>query len=154
MHLYLVRHAEPKSEEEDPSRPLSKKGWTEIQKVAAFAATHLNIVVNRILHSGKLRAQQTAEVFSEHFHPEGGIKSVAGLNPLDNPSLWGKRLNRIKEDLMLVGHMPYLSKLTSYLLHHDENKTSVSFQTSQIVCLYRDSSGVWTVKWILKPDDV
>jgi phosphohistidine phosphatase len=55
MDLYLVQHAEAKSEQEDPLRPLSAKGRDDITRVAAYLA-QLNIPVTKIFHSTKLRA--------------------------------------------------------------------------------------------------
>ena len=36
MNLYLVQHAESKTEEDDPQKPLSGKGFSDIRKIAAF----------------------------------------------------------------------------------------------------------------------
>jgi phosphohistidine phosphatase len=154
MFLYLVRHAEPKQKEEDPERPLSQKGWADIRKVAAYCSEQFNISTKRIIHSGKLRARQTAEVLSEYLHPPLGTEEIADLNPLDDPKLWEKRLYDMSEDMMLVGHLPHLAKLTSYLLTGDENKEAVLFQAGTIFCLKRDESNVWSIKWTLNPDDV
>jgi len=151
MKLYLVRHAEPKPEQEDPLRPLSEKGWEDIREVGAFVAERLDIRVKIIIHSGKLRAQQTAEVLREYLNPPDGLKEVEGLKPLDDPSIWVSRLAEIKEDVMLVGHLPHLSKLASDLLCGDENMKIVEFQVSGIVCLSRDESGVWSICWMVNP---
>ena len=154
MKLYLVRHAEPKQESEDPKRPLSEKGRIDSRRVAAYVAKHLKIQVKCILHSGKLRAQQTAEVLSEHLTPPDGLKEVDGLKPLDEPSIWASRIAETQEDTMLVGHLPHLSKLAAYLISHDESQKIVEFQASTIVCLGRDTSGNWSIQWIINPDDV
>ena len=151
MNIYLVQHAEPKKEEEDPQRPLSEKGRTDIRNVAAFVAKHKNIRVNSIMHSGKTRARQTAEVLTECLNPSEGIKEVDGLKPLDDPSIWVKRLSEMNEDVMLVGHLPHLSKLSAYLLCQDENKTIIDFQMGVIVCLCEDESGIWSIRWIVTP---
>jgi len=55
---------------------------------------------------------------------------------------------------MLVGHLPHLSKLAAYLISHDESQKIVEFQASTIVCLGRDTSGNWSIQWIINPDDV
>lgn len=151
VKLYLVQHAEPKREEEDRERPLSEKGWSEIRKVAAFIAEHANIEVSSIMHSGKTRARQTAEALAEYLNPSSGIKEATGLKPLDDPSTWADRLAETKEDIMLVGHLPHLSKLSAHLLCRDENKRIVDFQMGGIVCLGRDESGLWSVCWMVIP---
>ena len=151
MILYLVRHAEPKKESEDPTRPLSKKGWDEIEKLASFAHAHLDIHVKQILHSGKLRAQQTADVLAKHLNPVEGLKETDGLKPLDDSNIWAQRVNELDEDIMLVGHLPHLSNLVSNLLVRDEQKKLVEFTTAGTVCLARDDSGVWFIRWVIDP---
>ena len=151
MNLYLVQHAEPKRKEEDPQRPLSEKGLAEIRKVASFICEHSSVQVNSIMHSGKTRACQTAEVLAEHLRPPEGIKEVEGLKPLDDPLTWAERLAETKEDIMLVGHLPHLDKLSAYLLCQDENKRVVDFRMGGVVCLGRDEAGTWSVRWMLIP---
>jgi phosphohistidine phosphatase len=64
MKLYLVQHAEAKTEKEDPLRPLSEKGLKDLEKVSSFLEDR-SIKVTRILHSGKQRARETAEKLSK-----------------------------------------------------------------------------------------
>src|SRR5438094_7331416 len=64
MQLYLVQHGECKTEEEDPERRLTTNGIGEVQKSAEFlraAGVHTDV----IWHSGKARAQQTAEILAD-----------------------------------------------------------------------------------------
>ncbi|MEF9426559.1 MAG: histidine phosphatase family protein, partial [Candidatus Mariimomonas ferrooxydans] len=84
MLLYLVRHADALSDDEDPARRLSEKGIQRIKKVASYMA-ELNIEVNRIFHSKKLRTMQTAQVLTEYIKIEGGISETDGLAPMDDP---------------------------------------------------------------------
>ena len=151
MNLYLVQHAEPKKEEEDPQRPLSEKGWNDIRKVTVFIAEHLNVKVHAIYHSGKTRARQTAETLAGHLNPPRETSQAEGLEPLAEPAAWVRRLDETKEDIMLVGHLPHLSKLSAYLLCQDETKKIVDFQMGGILCLRRDESGVWSIQWMLVP---
>jgi phosphohistidine phosphatase len=152
MRLYLVQHAESKRKEEDPSRPLSERGWEDIRRVAKYAEKYLRIRVDQIVHSSKLRARQTAEVLGEHLHPTRGVKVAEGLEPLADPKIWKNRLAEITEDTMIVGHLPHLSKLAGYLLTGDEGKEVVAFRMGGIVCLERDESGRWAVQWMINPE--
>jgi len=152
MRLYLVQHAEAKREEEDPSRPLSERGLRDIRRVADYAERHLKIHVNRIVHSGKLRAKQTADVLAEHLNPVNGVVEADGLEPLVDPEVWVKRLAEESEDMMLVGHLPHLSRLTGRLLYGGEGKEAVSFKMGCIVCLERDEGGSWTIQWMVTPE--
>ena len=152
MNVYLVQHAQAKSEQEDPERPLSEKGWSDIKKVAAFVAKKGNISVKDIFHSGKTRAQQTAEVLAEQLNPSMGISETDGLKPLDDPSTWADRLAAKTEDIMLVGHLPHLSKLAALLLCQDAEKEVVEFRMGGIVCLGREESGSWSIRWMITPN--
>jgi phosphohistidine phosphatase len=151
MNLYLVQHGEARSKEEDPSRPLSEKGREEVKKVATTLSEHLTIQVTTILHSGKTRAQQTAQILAEYFDPPEGIQMTEGLEPLAEPSIWSERLAKTDEGLMLVGHLPHLSKLSAYLLCQDEEKKVVNFHRGGIVCLKRDETGLWCIDWMIIP---
>ena len=151
MNLYLVQHAESKLKEEDTQRSLSDKGRTDVEKVGAFVAEHTTLKVGRIIHSGKTRARQTAEVLARYLNPPEGVSVAEGLEPLADPSIWANRLAEEKEDLMLVGHLPYLDKIAAKLICGDEATSAVIFQNAGIVCLSRDDSGVWSLDWMVTP---
>ncbi len=86
MHLYLVRHGEAKSAQEDPQRPLSSRGREEVDRVSRAVAKK-GMVASRIVHSDKLRAKQTAEILARNIIPSEGICEINGLGPEDDPSL-------------------------------------------------------------------
>lgn len=154
MRLYLVQHADAKLKEEDPSRPLSDKGWGDIRNVAKYAEKYLHIQVTQIFHSGKLRAKQTAEVLAEHLHPAKGVIAAEDLEPLDDTKVWKNRLAETAEDVMIVGHLPHLSRLASHLLIRDKDKEVVAFRMGGIFCLEKDDNGHWTVQWIITPETI
>ena len=154
MNVYLVQHAQAVSEQEDPERPLSENGRSDIKKVTAYIAAAGNVTVNDIYHSGKTRAKQTAEVLAGKLIPVRTSKATDGLKPLDDPSVWAERLAQRIEDIMLVGHLPHLSKLASLLLIQDAEKEIVEFQMGGIVCLGMDDPGKWLIRWMLIPDVV
>jgi phosphohistidine phosphatase len=153
MLIYLVQHADAKREEEDPSRSLSEKGLKDIKRVASYMSKP-NIKVHKIFHSSKLRAMQTAEVLSENLKPAMGISEVDALAPLDDPQIWAERLKDIPDDVILVGHLPHLAKLSSLLLCGNAEKNIVSFKMACIVCLKRDDTAAWSVQWMLTPEIV
>jgi phosphohistidine phosphatase len=84
IHLHLVQHGEAKPEAEDLARPLSDRGREEVERVARHAAS-LGLWVAEILHSDKLRARQTAEIFARHLSPPRGIRETDGMAPEDAP---------------------------------------------------------------------
>ncbi len=150
MILYLVQHGDAKREEEDPLRPLSEKGIKEVKSVASFIS-RLNIELEEVLHSGKLRAKQTAEIICEKLKISKGISETDGLAPLDDPIIWAERLNKKSNPIMLVGHLPHLGKLASLLLCGEKEKNPIYFKMGGIVCLKRDEKG-WSLQWMIIPE--
>jgi phosphohistidine phosphatase len=100
-----------------------------------------------------LRAKQTAKIIAEALKiPDSLVQSVKGLSPNDDIRLWAERISKEREDLMLVGHLPFLEKLTSFLLCGDENARLVFFRYGAIVCLDQNEDKSWAVRWILTPE--
>lgn len=151
MKLYLVQHAEAKSEEEDPKRPLTDKGREEARRVAALLA-RAGVRVDRIVHSGKLRAQQTAEIFAEALKPPRDVERAEALEPLADPRVWVEKLAEVDEDVMIVGHLPHLSKLAGLLLTGSEGAEPVKFRKGGAVCLERGEGGKWSLLWAVWPE--
>ena len=151
MQVYLVQHAEAKREEEDPQRPLTERGWQEIRRVAAFIARAGCVQVARIIHSGKTRAQQTAEVLAEYLCPSAGVSAAEALEPLAAPQLWAARLATAQEPVMLVGHLPHLGRLVALLLCGEEGRQPVTLQMAGVVCLARAESAAWSLQWMIIP---
>ena len=149
MRLYLVQHGEAKSEAEDPERSLTLRGEEEARKVSG-AAKKLGILPSRIYHSGKKRAEQTAGIIAETLDLPAQLGQ--GLNPNDDIRPWVERISREAEDLMIVGHLPFLEKLASFLVRGDEGAKAVIFRYSAIVCLEKKGSGRWAVERVIKPD--
>jgi phosphohistidine phosphatase len=132
MRLYLVQHAETKEKEEDPCRPLSKKGLDDIEMMANFLKGKVRVA--RILHSGKLRAKQTAEKLNESIDATK-IEEVDGLSPVDDPRILEKKLMDEAKDVMIIGHCPHLTK--GLLLTGDQNRIIIDFEMGGIVCFER-----------------
>ena len=149
MELYLVQHGEAASKDVDPARPLTARGRDEVERVA-HAAHAAGIHVARVYHSGKRRAEQTAEMIAGAF----GVASEAldGLAPNDDPAAVAGALDQLRMPAMLVGHLPHLSRLCGLLVTGDAATEIVRFRMGGIVCLGRDDSGGWRVSWMLTPE--
>jgi phosphohistidine phosphatase len=151
MKIYLIRHGEARSEEEDPERSLTSRGKAEVEQVAR-AAGKMAVRPAKIFHSGKTRARQTAEIIgiglgvSDH-----AIEAVQGLNPNDAVQPWLEKIQKENRDIMLVGHLPFLEKLTSLLLCGDEKARPVLFRYAGICCLEQKADKSWGVRWFLLP---
>ena len=91
MQVYLVQHGLAKSKDEDPERPLTAVGREEVERVARAAAA-VAVRPAAILHSGKARAEQTAEIFAAHTEPPQGVQAVYYISAAGDVS-------RVTEDL-------------------------------------------------------
>lgn len=151
MRIYLVQHGEAKSEAEDPERSLTIRGEEETRKISD-AAKRMGIRPSRVYHSGKKRAEQTAEIIARAL--DLSVQLGQGLNPNDDIRPWVELISREAEDLMIVGHLPFQEKLASFLICGDEGAKIVLFRYSAILCLEKKEPGRWTVDWVLKPEMV
>ncbi len=151
MALYLVQHGLSLSKDEDPLQGLSGPGIAATKRVADVAAGY-QVQVRTIQHSPKKRALQTAELMAAALHPPGGTQARDGLLPLDDVRQLAPSL-ATGEQLMLVGHLPFMERLTSLLTTGSSEHLVFKFQNSGIVCLDQDpTSRAWFIKWTLMPD--
>ncbi len=151
MKLYLVQHGEAVSEEVDIQRPLSSKGRLDVRKVAEFVR-RARLKVQLIWHSGKVRALQTAEILGGALSIEGSVIMRKGLAPLDPVEEVENELREREEDLMIVGHLPFLGKLVSRLLIGSGSPNLVTFQQGAVVCLERLETQSWYIRWMVIPE--
>lgn len=150
MKVYLVQHAEALSEEENPDRPLTDLGREHTELTGAVAA-RMEVEVKQIRHSRKTRARQTAEILGEALSPREGVVAVSGLAPLDDVRPMAEELEENLEPVMLVGHLPYMERLTGYLLTGDAEQGVVTFNNAGIVCLEKTEDR-WQAAWIVTPE--
>jgi phosphohistidine phosphatase len=149
MKVYLVQHGEAQTKDVDPTRPLTERGRQEVQRVATFA-TRMGLKVYQIRHSGKTRAEQTAGILGEALSPPGGVVAVQGLVPLDNVQPVADGLTREQQPVMLVGHLPFMTRLTRLLVTSDPDRSVVHFRNGGIICLaYEQEKEAWLVTWVL-----
>ena len=150
MALFLVQHGKSLPKEKDPDQGLSKEGLAETQSMAQIAAEK-NIRVERIIHSGKKRALQTAEIFMRALEPEAGIIKGPGLAPLDDIASFASTLDS-EEKIMVVGHLPFMERLVSHLVAGSADTPVIKFQNSSIVCLdMENESERWFIRWVQFP---
>lgn len=150
MALYLVQHGRSLPKDADPEQGISDTGRAEVERIAAVAANYA-IPVAGIAHSGKKRASQTADIFAAALNLKEKVMVRNGLNPLDDVVRFSAEL-RSRDGLMLVGHLPFMEKLTSWLVTGNADKTVFKFQNGGIVCLEEDvEKRSWFIKWTLMP---
>jgi len=149
MRLYLVQHGLAKNAVDDSARPLSRQGREDVTRTAGFLSLFEKPRPLKIMHSGKLRAQQTAMMFAEAW---GGIAcaEATGLAANDHPSVWADRLAAMTDDMMLVGHLPHLQRLAGLLICDDIDREAVCLRNGGVLCL-ENRNRSWSVLWQINP---
>lgn len=148
MALYLVQHGLSLPKEVGPERGLSDEGRAEVERIAGVARGY-RVKVGSIVHSGKERARQTAEILARYLKPEHGVSMKSGLDPKDDVEPWAQRLDP-DADCMLVGHLPFLERLLSYLITGKSEPMIFKLQNGGIICLEKPE-GAWVITWALMP---
>lgn len=142
MRVYLVRHAEAEQGSPDELRQLTKRGIEDAVLLGKKLSTH-QLKINSIVHSGLSRAKQTAELIAQQLEVTN-IKEESDLKPNASTNKWSSRLEKVQSDMMIVGHMPYMSLLVENLTCHQD---TVIFHSPQVVCLEKQREGTWRVLW-------
>ncbi|MGA3285388.1 MAG: phosphohistidine phosphatase SixA [Verrucomicrobiota bacterium] len=122
MKLYILRHGIAVMRDDldfknDAKRPLTPKGKRQLRQTAA-AMKKMGLRFDLILSSPYLRAKQTAEIVAESLKLIKQLKFSDALVPDGSPKNLIRQLNESKplpENVLLVGHEPYLSCLISLL---------------------------------------
>ncbi|MGD2096210.1 MAG: phosphohistidine phosphatase SixA [Desulfobacterales bacterium] len=153
MALYLVQHGKSLPKDQDPDQGLSEEGKAET-KLIAKTAKEKGISVSQIRHSVKTRARQTAEILARSLNPTQGVQEISGIKAMDDVSEAAADLDPA-ENTMLVGHLPFMERMTAFLITGSIDKPVFKFQNSGIVCLDKDpDTQAWVILWALLPNIV
>ncbi|BBO73595.1 phosphohistidine phosphatase SixA [Desulfosarcina widdelii] len=151
MALYVVQHGKSLPKADDPEKGLSEEGIRETERIANVARGY-GVTVSVIVHSGKKRARQTAERMGAALCPDQEIQTRSGMNPLDDVAAFVRDLP-LDQNIMLVGHLPFLEKLIGLLVCSDATRTVFKLQNSGIVCLDEASDiDNAVIRWALMPN--
>lgn len=151
MKLYLVQHGEACDKAVDPERPLTERGRADMERLAGFLAQS-GVRVERVLHSGKLRAQQSAECLAAVIAPGVELETSDLINPNDDPKAFDWQSGSWDRDTLVVGHLPFMARLVSHLLLGTEGQPITAYEPGSMVCLQRDGDEVWRINWMLRPE--
>ena len=105
-----------------------------------------------MIHSGKLRAAQTADRLTDAVAPGLEPESSGLINPNDNPKAFDWQSGSWDKDTLIVGHLPFMARLVSHLVVEEENKLITAYQPGSVVCLERINDAQWQVNWMIRPD--
>ena len=158
MKLYLVRHGNavpPKGSltegDNDMIRPLSREGIDEVKRVAEFLKDH-GTPVNTVYHSVRLRAKETAEIIHQRLKVKSMMVERSGLSPNDEVQAVADFVDQQKDDVMLVGHMPFMGRLVALLVTGEADRNVVSFPTGGVAILEKKRDQAWLIAGMIDPE--
>lgn len=123
MNIFILRHGiaverGAKGFDRDSDRPLTAKGKRQLRKTAA-AMKKMKLHFDLILTSPYERAKKTAEIVAEELRLQKRLRLTEALRSESAPESIISEMAGLKhapEDVLLVGHEPYLSRLISLLV--------------------------------------
>jgi phosphohistidine phosphatase len=148
--LVIVRHGEAEPDEVDPARPLTSQGRQDVERLAACLAT-ADLTLQRIVHSDKLRARQTAQILQRHLAADLDAVASDGLHPNDDVGFAVDLADHTAGASMIVGHLPHLERVIDSLLSGRLDTRIVELQAGAAAVLARRPHG-WTLRALIQPD--
>jgi len=150
QYLILVRHGRYQDHAySDESRVLTETGREEIRRVAKHIQNQ-GIQVSQILHSGKKRAEQTAEIFAKSLNLEQ-VKEAPGLHPEDDPEELIRTIEMESESTLIVSHLPLLDREAEMVPGLTGSTDPVHFPQGGTLCLIRNETGL-KPQWMITPE--
>ena len=128
MNIYILRHGiavergSPEFEN-DSQRPLTPEGKRQLHRTSR-ALEKMKLEFDLILSSPFARARQTAEIVAGELKLRKQLRFSDELQPDGNAKNLFRQLHDLKpapENILLIGHEPYLSCLISLLVSSDKN---------------------------------
>jgi len=153
MRLYLVQHGDAVSKDVDPDRPLSDQGRADIKRLTAWLSGQ-NVQVAQILHSGKRRAIETAELLRPLLDSPDQLFEGQGLAPNDSPEAFLRQLKDPKKDTLIVGHMPFVARTVSQALTGAPDRQLVEFLPGSVAGIERSDRVTWHLFMFARPESL
>ena len=153
--LYIVRHgtAVPHGSPDypDDERPLTTKGEKRVAQVGRGLAK-LSVAVDRIVTSPLPRALRTAELLAEALNLADTIETSDRLRVDRTAASIKKWLSeRAETRLLVVGHNPWCTELTSLLATKGDCHLSFEMAKGAVAAFHHSSAAGWCLDWVAPP---
>src|SRR5258708_7076827 len=117
MEIVLIRHAHAVPMEEDASRPLSMRGRDDARHFTNFFSRNRALAgFSTAWHSPLARARETAQLVLPALASDSVLIETPGLQPEDDVEEIARRIDQLPTNVVIVGHEPHLSALTTLLV--------------------------------------
>lgn len=151
--LYVLQHGDAVSKKENPDRPLSSKGLLDIQHLSKYLVEQ-DTGIRCIFHSGKLRAEETAQIIADSLEASIDPEKISGIGPNDNVVEFVDDEKLIQSlhmgNVLIVSHMPFVSNLCSTLLT-ESIAVKFDFTPGTLACLFYEYEE-WSMEFMIHPD--
>jgi phosphohistidine phosphatase len=148
--IYLMRHADAVSDEEDPARPLSARGREQVGAVCAALRKRAAFRPAEIWHSPLARSRETAELLARGLGLPAPRVLKPGLEPDDNPEGMAGLLAAEARDIAVVGHEPHLGILAALMVEGPSHPPFFyPFPKAGVLALARRGKR-WKSEWLVR----
>jgi len=151
MRLYLVQHGDAVPKDVDSDRPLSDGGRADIERLTEWLSIH-NAQIAQILHSGKTRAKETAEILRPLVKSSSQIYEGQGLAPNDSPEAFLHQLRGSEKDTLVAGHMPFVARTVSQALTGAPDRQLVEFVPGSVAGIELSEDASWRLFLFARPE--
>ncbi|HEY0591210.1 MAG TPA: phosphohistidine phosphatase SixA [Thermoanaerobaculia bacterium] len=150
MRIGLVRHGEAEAAGADDRRALTRRGREQVEAVARAAAS-AGVRVERIRHSGKRRAIETAEILAARFGCPVDDEGVDLLKPGAAPVEAARWIESLREPHLLVTHLPLVERLAATLVSGTPDDAALPFPPATLLWL-ESGEGLWRTLAHITPE--
>jgi phosphohistidine phosphatase len=141
-----MRHGKAAAVHDDPEEGLTDQGRQEIEQLAKRLADQ-GVSFDRVLHSEKTRAKQTAHIMAGILAPKVTPQMKSGLKPNDDPRELIPELETWQQDTLVTSHLPFVPMLLTRLTGENHGMNIVP---GSVFCLEK-ANGHWRVEWVMSP---
>ncbi|MFP4472787.1 MAG: SixA phosphatase family protein [Candidatus Omnitrophota bacterium] len=152
MLLYLIRHGEYMPASVDHREPLSPQGRKDIHAVARLIGESGPEAAQAVWHSPKNRALQSAKIIQDVLLTPGGIQARDDVSPNADPQACIKAIDRSRQTLIIVSHLPFIPQLLWQLMPDDVHEGGFRFPAGSLAVVRCDGDGKWRLEEILTPE--
>ncbi len=148
--IYLIRHADAVSDEENPVRPLSVRGRAQVGGLCKILQKGSGFRPAEIWHSPLARSRETAELIARGLGLSAPLVLKPGLEPDDDPGKIAAVLGGEERDIAVVGHEPHLGVLAG-LMAEGPNRPGMyyPFPKAGVLALSRKGKR-WRPEWLAR----
>lgn len=150
MRLILIRHGNAAMAPNDDLRPLDDTGREE-SKILGTWLGRLNFDSPTVWHSNKVRTLQTADIIIQHAQWDSTPIETDGLRPNSPVDDIAYKVEHESQDLVIVGHMPFMGALASCLTTGYTERSQWEFASCGTLILQRAGQTKWVVQAFTMP---